>query len=268
MKRSAFARAGLRLWAAEAGEGADFVFQHGLGADSAQTFDVNPAAKGICFRTLECRGQGGSDAGPFGNLSLAAFADDLIAFIEARCASPIVLGGISMGAALATMVAVKRPSLVRALVLARPAWFAEAAPKNLAPYVEVGALLARLPPDQARAAFEASPTARHLAIEAPDNLASLHGFFAREPIGVTTALLTRIALDGPGLKLADLEAIGAPTLVLGHARDFAHPLGLARKLAATLPNARLEQIAAKADDPQRYRNDFRSALRSFLEELP
>lgn len=267
MRPSPFLHDGLRLSVATSASGADLVFQHGLCGDSAQTMDVNPALDGFCFQTLECRGHGGSDAGPLSDLSLDVFADDLIAFIGQRCAPPVVLGGISMGAALAAMVAVRRPDLVRALVFARPAWFTLSAPANLAPYAEVGDLLARLPPHQARAEFERSPTVRRLEIEAPDNLASLRGFFTREPIEATTALLTRIAHDGPGLTLADYAAVRAPTLVLGHGRDFAHPLDLARRLAAALPNARIEEITAKADDPARYRADFRAALARFLGKL-
>ena len=50
-----------------------------------------------------------------------------------------------MGAAIALRLAVKQPELVRALVLARPAWVTEPAPPNMQAYAEVGELLSRFP---------------------------------------------------------------------------------------------------------------------------
>jgi pimeloyl-ACP methyl ester carboxylesterase len=105
---------------------------------------------------------------------------------------PVIIGGISLGAAISLRLAVKRPDLVRALVLARPAWLTASAPENMIPNAEVGHLLTHLPPPAAKAAFLAGPLGQRLAAAAPDNLASLTGFFAREPIEVTAALLSSI----------------------------------------------------------------------------
>ena len=95
-----------------------------------------------------------------------------------------------MGAAIASRLAVTRPELVRGLILVRPAWATQAAPDNMAPNAEVGALLARYPADEARAIFAAGATAKRLAVVAPDNLASLMGFFGRSAQADTARLLT------------------------------------------------------------------------------
>lgn len=100
-----------------------------------------------------------------------------------------------------------RPEVVRALVLARPAWVLESAPANMRPNAVVGDLLRRYPPAEACARFEESDRARQLEAEAPDNLASLRGFFAREPAAVTSELLLRIAADGPGVAAQDVAAL-------------------------------------------------------------
>jgi pimeloyl-ACP methyl ester carboxylesterase len=268
MNRSSFSRGDVQLAVAATGAGADFVFQHGLCGDAAQTMDVAPRIEGWRTVTLECRGHGGSEAGDASDLSLGTFAADLIAFIEQRCSAPVALGGISMGAALATMVAVKRPDLVRALVIARPAWMTDPAPPNLAPYVEVGDFLARLTPSEAVAAFATSPTLALVGAKAPDNLKSLRGFLTREPIAVTKELLTRIARDGPGLSLSAIAGIKTPALVLGNGQDFAHPFALAERFAATLPGARFVPLTPKSVDGEAYRNEFRAALEAFLTALP
>lgn len=258
---------GTRLNVDSAGEGAPAVFLHGLCGDAGQTAEAFPAQSGFRRVTIEARGHGRSQAGPLEQLSIATFADDVARCIERTLDAPVILGGISMGAAIAVRLAVRRPDLVRALVLARPAWLAASAPPTMAANAEVGRLLARMPPEAARAAFLAGATGRHLAAEAPDNLASLEGFFAREPVAVTAALLTAISGDGPGVADADLARIAVPTLVIGHGRDVIHPIAYARALADRIPAARFVEITAKAQSRAQYIADFHHAMRTFLKDL-
>jgi pimeloyl-ACP methyl ester carboxylesterase len=259
--------AGLRFAVSETGEGRPIIFQHGLCGDASQMADVFPADGGWCCTTLECRGHGKSEAGAPAHFSISTFAADVASLIEARGLPPIVIGGISMGAVIALRLAVLRPELVSALVLARPAWFYEAAPANMQPNAVVGELLRRFPPDQARARFEASELARQLEEEAPDNLASLQGFFSREPISITRELLCRISADGPGVSSDGIGSISVPALIIGHKRDLVHPLSIAQALAALIPRVNLVEITAKADSRERYCDDFRQALAAFLKGL-
>ena len=267
MNWSSFSLNGLALAVAETGIGRPMLFQHGLCGLAAQTAEVFPDDIGWRCLTLECRGHGRSEAGPVEAFSLATFADDLAAFIAARHLAPVVLGGISMGAALSIRLAVKRPELVRALVLARPAWLAEAGPENLQPNIAVGELLADLAPAEALRRFDASPLAHRLAAEAPDNLATLRALFTREPAAVTSALLTRISTDGPGVTEAELARLTLPTLVIGTGNDAIHPLPMARRLAAAIPDARFIEITPKGVDRAAYVGDFSAALAGFLKEL-
>ncbi|PRH88805.1 alpha/beta hydrolase [Labrys okinawensis] len=262
-----FQRDNLKLAVHDRGSGMPVVLQHGLCGDAAQPAEIFPFELPARCLTLECRGHGGSDAGDTGLLSIATFTDDLAAWLDSLALGPVVFGGISMGAAIALRLAVARPDLVRALVLARPAWVAEAAPANMEPNAFVGTLLARHDAEEARALFEASDTARDLAANAPDNLASLRGFFTREPKAVTAALLARISADGPGVSRADIAALGVPTLVVGTQVDAIHPLAHAETLAALIPGARLARITPKALDKPRYVQDFRAALAQFLSEI-
>lgn len=168
-----------------------------------------------------------------------------------------------MGAAIALRLAVHRPELVRGLILARPAWITAYAPPNMRPNAEVGALLAS-DVNNARERFLAGPTAADLRERAPDNLASLLGFFDRQPYEVTAALLTSIAADGPGIDVADLKRISVPSVVIGHELDAIHPLTYAETLAGLIPGAQLRIITPKAVDKARYLADFQAAVREFL----
>jgi pimeloyl-ACP methyl ester carboxylesterase len=257
-----FRRDGAALRYEDKGQGPPVLFQHGLGGDAAQAAEVFPGAPPARRVTLECRGHGGSALGPPERLSIAAFADDLDALAAALGLGAAVVGGISMGAAIALRLAVRRPERVGALVLVRPAWTTGAAPANMRPYAEVGALIERLPAEEARRRFEAGETAATLAREAPDNLASLRGFFGRPP--AFGRLLRAIAADGPGVAAAELGRIAVPTLVVGHARDLAHPLAHAEALAAGIPGARLAVVTPKADDRAAHVREVRAALSAFL----
>jgi pimeloyl-ACP methyl ester carboxylesterase len=256
-----------RLNLVESGTGPDFVFQHGLCGNAAQPAEVFPAEVPFRRVTLECRGHGQSEAGDPTTFSIATFADDVAAMIKARKTAPVILGGISMGAAFALRLAVKQPGLVRALVLARPAWLTDTAPPNMQAYAEVGELLSRFPSDEARMRFDRTETAHWLETEGPDNLVSLRSFFTREPIATTSALLTRIAADGPRVSTSEVEALRLPTLVIGQARDPLHPLAYAERIAAMIPGARFETITPKAESRERYVADFRAVLARFLREL-
>jgi pimeloyl-ACP methyl ester carboxylesterase len=247
--------------------GIPVVFQHGLCGDAKQTAEAFPPLPGYRRITIEARGHGSSGAGDLSRLSISTFAEDVAAFIEKQLAAPVVVGGISMGAAIALRLAVTTPALVRGLILARPAWITDAGPANMRPNAEVGHLLKTLPPEDAKSAFLASETGQRLTKEAPDNLASLTGFFSREPIAVTAALLTSISNDGPGVSEADIADIAVPTLVIGHDRDIIHPFSHAEALARKIPAARLVQITPKADDRARYVSDVHEAIGQFLKEI-
>ena len=257
----------LRLIDTNAG-GTPVIFQHGLCGSEDQVAEVMPADHPRRRLTLECRGHGSSEAGDPSAFSIASFTDDVLAAAASRGVTSAVVGGISMGAAIALRLAITRPDIVRALVLARPAWIMEAAPESLAPNALIGGLLSRHEPVAARALFEQSSTCEWLARAAPDNLASLRGFFSREPIAVTAELLSRIAADGPGLTPGQVSALSVPTLIIGHEQDVIHPLAHARTLAHLIVRAKFVQITPKAHDKARYLAEFRSALDAFLDTIP
>ncbi|MDP3196129.1 alpha/beta fold hydrolase [Tabrizicola sp.] len=258
-------RNGLRLALHGAGStGPALVFQHGLCGDARQVAEAMAGLAPQRWVCLECPSHGASDMDP--TPSLASFADHVAALAE-TFDGPVVLGGISMGAAIATRLAVTRPDLVRALVLVRPAWVAEAAPATMAPNAEVGALLARLTAGQARGIFAASPTARHLAVVAPDNLASLMGFFDRTPQEATARLLTAISADGPGISSDDLAVLTLPVLVCATSEDAVHPAAHAEALAGIIPKARLVHLPPKGRDKPAHLAALAAAMRQFLKEI-
>jgi len=264
MSEGRFEREGVAFRYIEDGTGPDVLFQHGLGGDASQIAEIYPAEPATHRLTLECRAHGGSEAGALGSLSIATFTDDVAALAAERGVTRAVMGGISMGAAIALRMAVVRPALVKALVLARPAWMFAPAPDNMAAFGLVSELLRNYALPMAREIFEQSEVARRLARDAPSNLASLRSAFAGHDPATRAALVGSIARDGPGVTASEARAIAVPTLVIGTTEDTIHPLSFAEELAATIPGAAFVRIASKSVDPARHAEEFRTALSAFF----
>jgi pimeloyl-ACP methyl ester carboxylesterase len=240
------------------GEGRPVQFQHGLGGDHAQCFESFPDLPGWRLATLDCRGHGLSP--PEGPFSIAQFAEDVAQVTPAGA----VIGGISMGAAIALRLAALGPGRYGALILVRPAWLFDAAPDNLAPVAEAAALIAAGEPWET---FASRPAHARLAALAPDNLVSLRGFFERRPGAATARLLAAIAADGPGISARQVAAIRLPALVCGSAEDEIHPLAHAQTLARLIPGARLVILPPKGRDKAAHLAALRAAIAAFLKGL-
>ncbi|MEO1745676.1 MAG: alpha/beta hydrolase [Pseudomonadota bacterium] len=260
--------ASLAVWRETHDTAAPILFQHGLCGDAAQTADMACAQAGHCHHVVECRGHGDSEAGAGSAFSIAKFTDDIAAYLEATFDAPVVVGGISMGAAIAQRLAVKHRHLVRALVLARPAWFLAAGPDNMKANALAGDLMAKQDnSESAFAAFQESAIGQRLAREAPGNFASISAIMQRKPFDVTAELLSRISSDGPGVGDGELAALSFPTLVIATDADIVHPIAHAEALAAAIPHAQLRVIPPKAAGYDTHKRAFRAALSTFLKEI-
>lgn len=267
LSREIFERDGVTLAFYRSEEsGPTVVFQHGLCGDHMQPHDVFAQDDGFCHVVMDARGHGHSEPGSYDAFSIQTFASDLSAYLEEKDLFPCVIGGISMGAAIALHIAHYRPDLISGLILARPAWLFDIAPVNMLPNAYVGQLLLDHGAQEARAIFEKSDIAQDLREHAPDNLASLTGFFDREPVEVTGELLTRISNDGPGVSRQSVQEITVPSLVIGTDADSIHPFEYAQTLADTLPNSNLVKVTSKSDNKAAYTHEFKDALRIFLKE--
>lgn len=262
-----FRRDGVSLRGVVTGDGAPLLYQHGLGGSEPQVAETVPDVPGLRRLTLESRGHGGSAPGERRPFSIGLFAEDALAFCDAEGVDRFIVGGTSMGAAIALRLAVRQPARIRGLVLARPAWLFDPAPDNMRPYAEVAAMMRAFPPDEARARFAASPSGLRLAREAPDNLTSLLDFCDTPDPAVLADLLGDIAADGPGVSRAEAAAVAVPTLVIGHTDDLVHPLSHAEDLAAVIPGAVLCRIPPERGRRPDHVAGFRAAVGSFLQRF-
>src|SRR5215510_6025428 len=105
-------QSGLKFHYEEKGSGIPFVFQHGLGGDIAQPFGLFRPPAGIRLLAFECRGHGRSSLGPKEELRLSTFADDLFTLLNYLEIASAIVGGISVGAAVALEFATRYPAKV------------------------------------------------------------------------------------------------------------------------------------------------------------
>lgn len=263
--RSAFRRDDADLSVYDCGTGKALLFQHGLGGNEAQVAQVIP--EGLDWRriTTECRGHGSSTLGTQRPFSIAMFAADVIAAADEKGIDRFIAGGVSMGAAIALHLAKTYPERVMGLILVRPAWSFARAPANLAPIREITALLRSHSFADGQTLFARSATAERLRMDAPDNLASLLGYFERPDALAFADVLDDIASDGTGVLQEDAAKLAVPALVLGNRQDAIHPLAVAQVLADTLPNAHFLEVPAKAADAEAHFAAIRTVIRQFLD---
>ncbi|AGB74183.1 MULTISPECIES: alpha/beta fold hydrolase [Rhizobium] len=248
----------------EGGKGPPVVFQHGLGGDEAQVAQNVPASAGIHRLTLECRGHGASSLGNARPFSIRMFAEDVLAAATEYGFNRFIVGGISMGAAIALHLAHHHAHRVAGLVLVRPAWTFEASPDNLEPIRAVAALIRSYPIEEARSRFIVSETGQRIATEAPDNFSSLLGYFDRPDALAFASVLADIAADGPDVPQAAAAPLAVPTLIIGNRHDAIHPLSCAQTLADVIPGASFVEVTAKAIDKDRHFAEVQDAIAHFL----
>jgi len=120
------------------------------------------------------------------------------------------------------------------------------------------------PIETARELFVGSEIGRDIQANAPDNLASLLGYFDRPNTLAFASVLADIAADGPDVSEEAAAALNIPTLVLGNKQDAIHPLLCAHRLAETIPGARFVEVTAKAADKPRHFAETQAAIAHFL----
>jgi pimeloyl-ACP methyl ester carboxylesterase len=175
-----------------------------------------------------------------------------------------VIGGISLGAAVAVNVALRYPDRVLGLVLVRPAWIDRPLPDNVSRYATIGGLIRSLGPRDGLARFRSSPEFLIMERESPDCARSLGAQFEHPRAVECVARLERLAADSPCSDVSAYGRLEMPTLILGNRQDPIHPWPLAGKLAEIIPGALLREVTAKSVSIDRHAADVTRSINVFL----
>lgn len=225
----------------EAGEGAPIVFLHAFPLTArmwAPQLQALPAGwRGIA---PDLRGFGRSLRADTPARHVADHAEDVLAMVAAIDAGPVVLAGLSLGGYIAFECWRRRPSAIRALVLADTRAEADTADgaarrvtlQGLARREGTGAVIDAMLPGLLGATTRTSDP--HLAVKVRE-------WAMETPVdGVVDALE---ALRTRPDSRATLASIACPTLVIVGEQDTITPPELAEVIAGGIPQATLTRIA-------------------------
>ncbi len=251
----------------DGGHGLPFVFQHGLGGDLEQPCGLFAPPPDVRLVSLDCRAHGQTTpVGDAAKIRIAAFADDLASLLDHLAVRLAVLGGISMGAAVALNFALRYPDRTRGLVLSRPAWLDGPMPRNADLFGTIALFIRDLGAAAGREAFQNTDAYRRIENESPDAARSLLNQFTQPRAAENVVRLERIPQDAPCHDLRELGQIRVPTLVLANRQDPIHPLEYGQVLAARIPGARFREITPKSVSMDQHQVDVQSAIAEFLVE--
>ena len=260
-----FTRDGICFNYRESGTGLPFIFQHGLGADVSQPFSLFQPPPGIRLIAFDARAHGQTTPlGPLEKLCFQTFGEDLLALMDHLGIRETILGGISMGAALALHFTLRWPERVRALVLSRPAWMETPHPWNVTMFSLISSLIRQHGAAQGLEEFQRSPEYADTLARWPDVATSFAQQFLNERAEETALKLGRIIQDSPHPDRAAWGRVRVPALVLGNERDPVHPIEYARELTRALPNAEFREITSKAVSVDRHNADVQRVVEEFL----
>ncbi|MFG2048692.1 alpha/beta fold hydrolase [Micromonospora sp. NPDC048935] len=236
------------------------VFAHGLGNGIATT---RPFGSGVTGRKVffQFRGHGRSEApdGPWDYLDLAR---DLRAIADLGGASRAF--GVSLGAGALCRLLAESPERFEKLVFFLPAVLDE--PRGPVAHERITGLL------EAVQSGDASAVADVVSLEMPPAVRNTPAGWAylRQRLdqllrdGLADGLAT-LAAQTSLRQLGDLVAVTAPALVIGCAGDDLHPVEVAERLAAALPQATLH-VYDRPGVLWTERADLRDRIAGFLNE--
>lgn len=185
---------------------------------------------------LDARGHGRSSSGAF---NYAELASDLRAVLDDLGVERCVLAGVSMGAHTALRFALRHPARVSALALITPAFDPREHPAGLERWDTLARGLRSGGIEGFIAAYDLA--AVPLSWRSKTETVLRQRLAEHENLGAVADALEAIPRSAPFESMEQLEALHAPTLVIG-SRDEAdpgHPLRTAREYARRIPRARL-----------------------------
>ena len=266
-------RSGVRLHWREAGDASrpPVVWIHGGSVEesSSMVADLEPFAGRIRALFPDTRGHGLSEKFErVADYTYPRKAEDMLLWLDALGIDRAVFGGASMGAALSLWLAAHAPDRVRAVVSISGPPYAPL-PEDLAwwrahrPLVEAGRFDDYL---DANVRLRVGEAALARLKARPDRYAAVTGMLRLHSIPSLLALLdeTYTRTDW----LADCARIRCPVQVVAGSLDVFPTVAMSRRVAETIPGARLHVVEGGSHFPNRsHRTEVQSVVGRFFAEI-
>lgn len=263
-------------------DGQPVLFVHGLGSAGYLEWRFNLPVLARSHRVFapDLPGFGRSDQPPVG-YGIPLFATVVEEYIRGRDIRPVLVGA-SMGGRVALEVALRRPEMVRKLVLVNALGVVRPNVQLFYPLVIVPGVgetvLTLMREVLHRVPASAIQRYARRFLQAPDDvervmdeaflaaMREMHATegYARAYASTVRALADRQARDSAGL-MARLADTGLPVLLIWGEDDRLLPVSRAREAVRAVPGARLEVIEGAGHTPQAERPErFNRVLEDFL----
>lgn len=260
-----FEHDGIRFHYRITGEGPAVVFNHGLTGDLTNIEELIGELPGHRLLLWDARAHGETTpAGPPRALNFVTFARDLNALLSHLEIEKAVVGGVSMGAATATRLALDYPERIAALVLVRPAWLDQPLPQALRLYPKLADCLEQYGPRAGKLELEKLSEYQTLLETSLYDAQGLMDQFDRPFTVERSARLRNIPRDCPIRNWEEVKDLNLPALVVGNDQDLVHPLCYAQRWAERLPRAEFVQVPSRPKDFNNHARAFREHLARFL----
>lgn len=253
----------IRLHVVREGHGPIVVLSHALGCD-LHMWDGLAAllARAHTVLRYDHRNHGASEAVP-GDLRIETLADDAAELIEREAGGePVHFVGLSMGGMTAQALAVRRPELLRSVVIANSA----AHYPDQAPWKARAQTVA----SQGVGAIAPGAVSRWLT---PAWVSTFEGKAAAAALQATLERTDAAGYIASCNAVAAIDfrdsnrRIGVPTLVIGGVQDEATPLAMSQEMAAVIPGAHLVTIEAAHLSAVERPDEFSALLVDFWRSL-
>lgn len=243
-----------------------FIFQHGMGGDTAQPLGYLGGQAPVRLVAVDARGHGRSSDARASDCRFDVAADDVVAVADHLRLPRFAVGGISLGAGTAINITMRYPERVSALVLCRPAWLDRPQdPWHQQVYQTIADLLES--GDTAGGAlgeFTRTPVYQQVLAASPAAAESLRHQITRPRAAARTAVLRGFPADRPTTSAAAWARIIIPVLVIGHRDDPFHPYAIAESYARAIPHAELLTVPSKDADSAQFATQIRGGITGFL----
>jgi pimeloyl-ACP methyl ester carboxylesterase/acyl-CoA thioesterase FadM len=227
---------GVSLAVESRGSGPAIVFVHGFPLDRTIFRHQLDTLTGYRRIGLDLRGMGQSEAPDLG-YSMATYADDIAAVLDAFGEDRVVLCGLSMGGYIAFEFLRRYRSRLRGLILMDTRAEADSVEGKRARDTLVG----KVREQGAVAAAEAMLPRFFMAGVPEEIIESVRNMILRSPVAGIVGALTAMR-DRPDATPLLPTLVGIPALVIVGQGDVITPPALSRAMAGAIPEARLVEV--------------------------
>ena len=252
----------------ETGSGMPFIFQHGLGGNVDQVIKIYSPPPGFRLISFDFRGHGKTPIGTKDKLNFKTFADDILALMDFLHLNQVIVGGISMGAAVALNFTLRYPARVLGLILSRPAWLdGPMERENKEIFKFVARLIQEHGPGTGRELFLASDLYIQLSKVSPVTAQSFLGQFNYEKASETAVKFECLPEDAPSNNRHEWKKLITPTLILANKSDPVHPFDYGLKYASNIVHADFRELTPKSISEEQHNKDVQKNIDLFITNL-